>query len=717
LSSLHLDVLGTRVARRVLALFTLGAVLPVAVMAVLSFGGVSTQLRQQNEERLIQLTDVLVQSILERLLGFSDVLRGAGLASNALGGDGASGDTAGQRIGLPPGVLGIALSVGGEVLPLAGEVGEVFELSPDDQRQLASDRAVLRVGRGAADDPISALMALPLDSPGSDGSVLWGRIVGDSIWARAVTRASSDPALSDLCVLDAFGSPLYCQSGHQSLLPNAILSPARREGASGRLEVVGPEEDYLAAWREVYLRSTFGAEAWTVAVSQPLSSVSATVNSFAYNLLISLVIGLAAVLLLTHVLVRRTMHPLRELTEGTRRIAAQDLTTRVDVDREDEFGELASSFNAMAERIGLQFKQLEARRAIDHAVVTSADHQDAVEALLEGVGQVVPSGPSAVLLSELDLPGAASIYTLHPGRGALTRELVEGYGAEDLLALSGERDRLARSEGQIPAIFRSWLANRPGMPVLVLPLRANGSLLGAMAVSGASGVDFGPEDSERAQQLADQAAVALEKLRLDHEVASMSWEALRALANAIDAKSKWTTGHSERVTALALVMGNELGLDSTEMEILQRGGLLHDIGKIGVPTTILDSPGKLTDEMWAIMQEHPVAGARILEPIRAFKPILPIVLYHHEQWSGGGYPKGLRGLEIPRLARLVAVADVFDAMVSARPYRPGIDADDVHDHIRSLSGVHFDPEMVQVFTRAMDMGWTPQDLETSGVAE
>jgi len=196
----------------------------------------------------------------------------------------------------------------------------------------------------------------------------------------------------------------------------------------------------------------------------------------------------------------------------------------------------------------------------------------------------------------------------------------------------------------------------------------------------------------------------------------MSWEVLRALANAIDAKSPWTAGHSERVTALSLVLGAELGLDSEDMNTLHRGGLLHDVGKIGVPAEVLDFDGPLDDEMLAIIQEHPAAGARILEPVRAFQPLLPIVLYHHERWDGQGYPEGLSGLAIPPLARLLGVADVFDAMSSHRPYRPALSMEAVRNHIVRSAGEHHDPEMVQALVRVMDGGWTPSDSTMSGEA-
>jgi HD-GYP domain-containing protein (c-di-GMP phosphodiesterase class II) len=142
-----------------------------------------------------------------------------------------------------------------------------------------------------------------------------------------------------------------------------------------------------------------------------------------------------------------------------------------------------------------------------------------------------------------------------------------------------------------------------------------------------------------------------------------------------------------------------MGLPSEKLEVLHRGGLLHDIGKIGVPRELLDLHGQLTPEQMAAVRRHPVIGARILEPIRAFAPALPIVLQHHERWDGGGYPQGLSGTEIDPLARVVAVADSFDAMASARPYRAGLEFSVIVREIVEGAGRQFDPEVVTAFRR------------------
>jgi putative nucleotidyltransferase with HDIG domain len=174
-----------------------------------------------------------------------------------------------------------------------------------------------------------------------------------------------------------------------------------------------------------------------------------------------------------------------------------------------------------------------------------------------------------------------------------------------------------------------------------------------------------------------------------------------SLARTIDAKSPWTAGHSERVTQMALEIAAAMKLPDRDIEVLSLGGLLHDIGKLATPQHILEKAGPLTVDERYIIERHPADGARILEPIPKFAAILPIVLQHHERFDGGGYPAHLAGDQIDRLARVLAVADVFDALRSNRPYREGWPLDRAIAYVQAASGTHFDPVVVEAFTRVI----------------
>ena len=711
------DFLRTRVATRVVTLFVVGALVPVVAMASLSFTAVSSQLENQSQARLRHFADGASQMILERIASYRAWVQSAGsLAFAAAPSETVVGAPPVGRIStLAPGVEGIALAVGGRVLPIAGEAGPVPELGPQDLEHLGAGGTVLIAEAAAAGAP----PALHLGVPAGDGvwaeGVLWARLAPDSVWASAALMAS-DPAVEDFCVLDADSRPFYCKKGPASRLPSEVPPVRARANISGVFNFEAAGEAHFVAWRSVYLKSVYAAPEWTVAVDEAASSVYAPVDSFAYNLPVALAMGLGLVLLLANIVVRRTMEPLEKLAAATVRIARHDLSTRVEVAGRDEFAELASSFNTMAERLSLQFRQIEAGRVIDRTVISTNDRGKAADALLHAVGQLVSGGQRVLLLLEMDRDGAAVIYRAKR-HGASTPA-----GPTERRALArpwidlGGRDFLVGAHERAPGDFGACGLGGGGIPVLVIPLVVQGEPVGAFAIEAEHVQGFSDEAIERARQLADQAAVGFHEIKLRRELVEMSWEALRALAAAIDAKSTWTAGHSERVTQLALALGRELQLDATDMDVLHRGGLLHDIGKIGVPVDIIDFAGPMDGPMREAMEAHPVIGARILEPIRVFQPILPIVLYHHERWNGTGYPEGLSGTAIPRLARVLAVADVFDAMASARPYRSGAAVGSVLEYIRAESGRAFDPEVVDALTGVMADGWTFPDPEPWAVA-
>ncbi len=172
---------------------------------------------------------------------------------------------------------------------------------------------------------------------------------------------------------------------------------------------------------------------------------------------------------------------------------------------------------------------------------------------------------------------------------------------------------------------------------------------------------------------------------------------LTSLANAVDARDPYTHTHSASVATLAEELARRLTLSGEERETAGMAGHLHDIGKIAVPETILQKPAALTEEEFALIREHPERGARILEPLPNFEQVLPAVRYHHERFDGNGYPRRLRGAQIPLLARVLAVCDAWDAMTTDRPYRRALSTDQAAARLREHAGTQFDPEFVEAF--------------------
>ncbi len=197
------------------------------------------------------------------------------------------------------------------------------------------------------------------------------------------------------------------------------------------------------------------------------------------------------------------------------------------------------------------------------------------------------------------------------------------------------------------------------------------------------------------------------------EIRDMFTQTVRSLAGAVDAKDPYTAGHSERVQRIAKDLGGELHCSDSELEALEWGGLLHDIGKIGIPDAILLKAGALTKEERMVMNAHPVKGEEIIKPVEKLAPELPIIRHHHEWYNGSGYPDRLVGHEIPKLARILHVADSYEAMTAARPYRlTPLTQKQAIDELHKFSGIQFDPEVVAAFDRliARDPEWITPNI-------
>ena len=189
-----------------------------------------------------------------------------------------------------------------------------------------------------------------------------------------------------------------------------------------------------------------------------------------------------------------------------------------------------------------------------------------------------------------------------------------------------------------------------------------------------------------------------EKLKKSNEQIERAYlESIQTLRYTVEAKDRYTRGHSDRVSDYAMLLGEKLGLSSREVKTLKIGGLFHDIGKIGIPDHILLKEGSLSPEEFNEIKKHPEIGKRILKNATIFNDIIPIVYYHHERFDGGGYPEGLKGEDIPYLARITTVVDTFDAMTSSRSYRKAIPIEKVIEEIQKNSGTQFDPQITNVF--------------------
>jgi HD-GYP domain-containing protein (c-di-GMP phosphodiesterase class II) len=237
-----------------------------------------------------------------------------------------------------------------------------------------------------------------------------------------------------------------------------------------------------------------------------------------------------------------------------------------------------------------------------------------------------------------------------------------------------------------------------------VPLRIKTQVIGAMIVEcKVDGTYFTKEDLSLLTTLSNHAVVAIENAWLYKSVKNNYFSTIQSLVNALEASDKFTKGHSERVRFLSLELGKHIGLDFKELEILEQASILHDIGKIGIESFILQKQGKLTQNEYSMIKTHPLIGEEILGPIETLSDVRQTILQHHERYDGKGYPYGLRGDELSLKSRILSVVDTFDAMMSDRPYRKAISIEKIKREVSNHAGTQFDPYVVESFIEMLDL--------------
>ncbi|HEY4484967.1 MAG TPA: HD domain-containing phosphohydrolase [Nitrospiria bacterium] len=249
--------------------------------------------------------------------------------------------------------------------------------------------------------------------------------------------------------------------------------------------------------------------------------------------------------------------------------------------------------------------------------------------------------------------------------------------------------------------------------MICVPVRIKGKLIGVLqAINKIGPLPFSRWDLEDFQTLSDQVAVAIENANLYKELKEAFYGTAEALGDAIEAKDAYTAGHTRRVLSYSMMMGRRLELSDEELERLKLAALLHDIGKIGIEDSILRKPGRLDDSERKRMEEHTIIGPKIVARVKQLRKVVPGIMHHHEEFDGSGYPKALKGEQIPLTSRIISVADCFDAMTTDRPYRKGLSIKTALDEIHKMAGTQFDGKVVRAFFRAYEAGELKSVLES-----
>ena len=366
------------------------------------------------------------------------------------------------------------------------------------------------------------------------------------------------------------------------------------------------------------------------------------------------------------------------------------------------------------QRLARRLQRLTALREIDQAIAENVDLNLTLRILLSQLVAELEVDAASILLLDPDalkLEVRQRIGFRYPleftqslriGEGIVGRAVLERRPVE-VLDLHMQPPNVVRSKHLVELEgFRSLIA---------VPLIAKGEVKGVLKVFHRSVLEPDDEWRQFLTVWAGQAAIAIDDLSLFEQLQRSNTdlhlaydETIEGWSRALDLRDKETEGHTQRVTAVAVRLARALGVSGEALLQLKRGALLHDIGKMGIPDSILLKPGALTSEERAIIERHPDLARELLSPIRFLGPAIDIPYAHHERWDGAGYPRRLKGEQIPLAARIFAVVDVWDALRSDRPYRSGWSEERVVEHIRLGSGSHFDPRVVAAFLEILSTG-------------
>ncbi|MEA3350838.1 MAG: GAF domain-containing protein, partial [Chloroflexota bacterium] len=363
-------------------------------------------------------------------------------------------------------------------------------------------------------------------------------------------------------------------------------------------------------------------------------------------------------------------------------------------------------------------EKLEALIAVLQEISTTLDRDQILNLILEKACELLRAEASSLFLLEPESGDLILYIAKNVNQTQLPPlHIPSGTGIIGHVALTGESICLADvrdDERHYKGV--DHVSGIETQSLLAVPLRVPNVILGQeRGTSGDSiigGVEvinkldgyFDTADVQLLETLAEQAATVMHIANLYADADELFLNTIKALVAAIDAKDPYTKGHSQRVSDFSVAVAEEMGLDSKMKRRVRIGALLHDIGKIGVSDAIISKTDRLTEDEWDEIKEHPSIGANIIQQVRLLRDELPALDQHHERMDGLGYPRGLKGEEISIIARIVAVADVFDALTSNRPYRPAMDIQTTLDILQMEAGDHLDPECVDAFLKAQIKG-------------
>ena len=535
-----------------------------------------------------------------------------------------------------------------------------------------------------------------VDIQGQKGIAV-GKVNPEYLWAHALGFL---PLNTRLTIVDKKYRPTL-QSVKEMFIKPDLLQSVEQEGRQySEIDIAG--DIWLIGHWDLFLSAGFNSPAWRIFVSEPKKQSFAGLISFQRNAGLTGIATFWIILLASSILVRKILHPLEKLKKATREVSRGHYDFQLEIKSHDEFETLSDSFNGMVGKIQQQIVQQKNMGKAVRDVLGSGEQIEIIQDFFEGLSGIVTAEMASLTVFNKSVGINANIWVSSLAEESLPKLLSDSeLVREEIEPLLQNSDLFTYGKpGDFPSIMKSF-GRFNAQHFLLFSVKINQSTTAILTLADPQQVPSEDEISN-VRQLTDQLGVALSRAEMVKELDDLNIGILTALARTVDANSKWTHGHSERVTEYAVIIAKELGLSEDECQDLHRAGLLHDLGKVSIPAEILNKSGKLTTEEYTLMKGHPAEGDRILEPIRAFDKIRPFIRHHHERWDGNGYPDGLKGQEIQLGARILAVADVYDALYSDRPYRAGWSQEKVVSYLKEESGSAFDPIVVQALLQSLE---------------
>jgi len=367
------------------------------------------------------------------------------------------------------------------------------------------------------------------------------------------------------------------------------------------------------------------------------------------------------------------------------------------------------------EQENVKLKEVMSLYNVSEAMTSSLSLDHILSVILETTKNELEADAVSLLLEE----DTTSEYNVSPDKKHSIQiyrqpsDVTEFYGEIDYNALCNwfaENPFLISSSPKVKRFFKEPPDKRGLNSFLSVPLKVRDQVLGTVnAYSYKKSYRFTEGQAKLLIILASRAAQAIENARLFENLQLTFRQTIQGLVGTLEAKDKYTSGHSRRVTELAVKIAREFDLAPRELERIEWAGLLHDIGKIGIRLEALNKPEKITEQEHEMFKDHTVMGKQILESIHFLREIVPLVYHHHEWYDGSGYPEGIAGDDIPLGARILAIADSYDAMTSDRPYRKAMNKKEAVKELKAFSGSQFDPKLVDIFINVLEK---PEEQQT-----